>query len=1531
MLFSLQHKLGLILRSFAMDKKVYLTIPILLLIAFAPLLVGSLTISTAAQDASQPGHLRALDAAALDRPANLRSSPEWGGVWEYGPETTFAFTRFDAEYYPMDGKVYFMGGRLASGATDGGIWSYDPLAHSYAYTGVNMPTPISNYTMNLLYDGAGDWGFYTLCGRPDAGGVTPVVQVYYPETNTVAQLDPADNFPGPGSCTSALNVVYENKVYLAGGFDGAVNIATTWVFDPTAPVGSKWTQLTSANLSVARAYIMGGLVDGLIYAVGGNYFDGANLISVATVEVLDPNAPTPTWDDAAVADLPEICSEGRAYSFDTGSPYRDPDNTPLGGKVISSCGGWPDENEHVYVYDTHLDEWEPFPFLQTDRRDHAAAFISDSHPGSLGMPGLWVWGGRQDSDANVLNSSEFYAVNYTGIACNVLLIADDWKFDSEFGGIPYYTSALDELELEYELWETETQGEPEYADMAPFGAVVWFTGYAWQEVILPENETELAAFMNAGGNLLLSSQEYHYEAGYTSFMQNYLGIASIIDDAVELDPVGNSSNPIGDGLGPYAMARPDDYEVYWPTEGFEGPYDDYAFALPGAAEPFRFNASGQPNSTNYDSGTFRSIFLGWPFEWIDTVEERTEIMGAALGWLCAAGAENLDLIPPFQSGDGVPGETVDYSLTLVNNLGYAETFDITYDSLWTMSGPATVGPVPNGGTQAFIVSVTVPVGENCYQNDTGSVTAFAQGDPDINDVAYITTTAQPDGAGSLQGTVYDANAGLGIYQAHVYLELGEENYETWTDNEGNYSFASLPACTYDAKFTAYGYENQYGVPAPVINGMTTDLDATLAAAWPELSADAITFYWPEDSMGQYVLTIGNVGTSDLHFHISDIPDDSIYPVPGGSLTPAAGVDASIFDEMAASPDGMAKFIVYFKEQADLTPAFSMRDREARGQYVFNTLRAVAAQSQAGLKAAFDHQGVRYESRYIANAMVVTGDLPLLNQIAARPEVAFIGVNNVVPAPAPVEMEEASGGITAVAWNILQVNADDVWNDYGVTGEGIVVSNIDTGVQYTHPALVNQYRGNLGTGSYDHNYNWWDPYGDQPLAPYDYHSHGSHTIGTMVGSDGVEEIGMAPDGQWIACNGFKQGGFGYDAELLECAEFILAPWDLTGANPNPDLRPDIVNNSWGGGPSADWWYNQAIYAWRAAGIFPVFSAGNAGPNCSTAGYPGANANVMAVGATNSVDGIAGFSSRGPAQVSGITKPQVSAPGVSVYSAYNNGAYGLMSGTSMAAPHVGGEAALLWSAVPELRGDVQLTYWIIEQNTLQIADGQCGDPAPPNNVYGWGRIDAYDAVSMALSNSWATPWLEIDPTMGVVAPGDEAGVVLTFDTTGLEDGVCYNATLKVEFNDPYVVEVFVPVELCITDVADLEVAKSAAPSPVVKGEQLMYTLTVTNHGPILATGVELVDTLPGSVTFVSASPGCSHVSGVVTCDLGDMASGTNAVITITVMAPSVVGGLINTAQVSSEVFDAHLENNTVTIVTEVVEPPVFKLYLTIVNKN
>jgi len=481
----------------------------------------------------------------------------------------------------------------------------------------------------------------------------------------------------------------------------------------------------------------------------------------------------------------------------------------------------------------------------------------------------------------------------------------------------------------------------------------------------------------------------------------------------------------------------------------------------------------------------------------------------------------------------------------------------------------------------------------------------------------------------------------------------------------------------------------------------------------------------------------------------------------------------------------------------------LQDWSARGRYVLDTLRQTAARTQAGLLADLEKAGVPYESRYIVNAVVVQGGRALVETLAARPEVAFIGPVMAYPAPAPVEAAPAPDSAEAIEWNIQKIKADQVWADFGVTGAGMVVSNIDTGVQYTHSALVQQYRGNLGGGSYDHNYNWWDPYNQNPTEPTDASGHGSHTMGTMCGSDdpahpltATNAIGVAPGAQWMACDGFDNNtGYGYDPELLECAEFILAPWDLSGANPDPDMRPDVVNNSWGGG-QGQWWYGQVIYAWRAAGIFPSFSNGNRGPSCGTAGSPGDQPNVMSSGATDSGDNIAGFSSRGPALITGITKPNVSAPGVSVRSSVPNNAYASYSGTSMAAPHTAAEAALIWSAVPALRGNVQQTYWLIEHSAFRIDSDQC-DPAGtyPNNVFGWGRIDAYAAVEMAMNANWDIPWLAIDPTVATVAPGEAVSLTLTFDSTGLTVGECYTGTVKLEFNDPYIQEVLMPVELCV----------------------------------------------------------------------------------------------------------------------------------------
>ena len=136
---------------------------------------------------------------------------------------------------------------------------------------------------------------------------------------------------------------------------------------------------------------------------------------------------------------------------------------------------------------------------------------------------------------------------------------------------------------------------------------------------------------------------------------------------------------------------------------------------------------------------------------------------------------------------------------------------------------------------------------------------------------------------------------------------------------------------------------------------------------------------------------------------------------------------------------------------------------------------------------------------------------------------------------------------------------------------------------------------------------------------------------------------------------------------------LAPTDLTGQNPRPDLRPHVVNNSWGGGPG-DPFYQATVQAWVAAGIFPAFANGNAGPSCGSAGSPGDYPESYAVGAYDIGNFIAFFSSRGPSGLDGGIKPNISAPGVDVRSSVPGNGYAIFSGTSMATPHVAGSVAL-----------------------------------------------------------------------------------------------------------------------------------------------------------------------------------------------------------------------------------------------------------------
>jgi Subtilase family/Carboxypeptidase regulatory-like domain/Kelch motif len=253
-----------------------------------------------------------------------------------------------------------------------------------------------------------------------------------------------------------------------------------------------------------------------------------------------------------------------------------------------------------------------------------------------------------------------------------------------------------------------------------------------------------------------------------------------------------------------------------------------------------------------------------------------------------------------------------------------------------------------------------------------------------------------------------------------------------------------------------------------------------------------------------------------------------------------------------------------------------------------------------------------------------------------------------------------------------------------------------------------------------------------VVPCDNIGHGTHTMGTMVGADGAgNAVGVAPGARWIAAKGCEDRERGCsDTALLASAQWILAPTDLSGANPRPDLRPQIVNNSWGGasGPVEDPWFDEALRAWNASGIFAVFSNGNEGPGCDTAASPADSALAYGVGAYDATNTVASFSSRGPG-AGGDIRPHISAPGVNIRSSVPGGGYGYASGTSMAAPHVSGAVALLWSAAPAMIGDVTETRELLDVTASDTPDTTCGGTDADNNIYGEGRLNAFLEVSRA----------------------------------------------------------------------------------------------------------------------------------------------------------------------------------------------------------
>ena len=467
---------------------------------------------------------------------------------------------------------------------------------------------------------------------------------------------------------------------------------------------------------------------------------------------------------------------------------------------------------------------------------------------------------------------------------------------------------------------------------------------------------------------------------------------------------------------------------------------------------------------------------------------------------------------------------------------------------------------------------------------------------------------------------------------------------------------------------------------------------------------------------------------------------------------------------AARAQGQVEALIILADQTTpaVAPLAADADYKQRRRALVQSLRARADSQQLSLRIWLESRGIAYRAFWITNMVQATLSADDLNALAARSEVARLETNPSIkaklPQPELASVEQTLPDATlAVEWGVAKIRAPEVWAA-GITGQGVVIGGADTGYRWAHAALRPQYRGWNGSTA-DHNYNWHDAIqsanslcpANSP-APCDDSGHGTHTAGTFAGSDGgTNQIGVAPGAKWIGCRNMNAGN-GTPATYIDCMQWMMAPTDLAGNNPDPDLAPDIISNSWGcpvsEGCTVGNELTQAVGLLNTAGILFVAAAGNSGPQCNTiSDAPATLFSAFTVGATDINDRLASYSSRGvltQARADSrayIGKVDISAPGSNVRSAYSATGYASLNGTSMATPHVAGAAALVMSAAPWLKGQPALVMKLLRQtaqrsgiaNTASQANQSCGRWTAahwPNPMIGWGRLDAFAAYQAAV---------------------------------------------------------------------------------------------------------------------------------------------------------------------------------------------------------
>jgi PKD repeat protein len=381
----------------------------------------------------------------------------------------------------------------------------------------------------------------------------------------------------------------------------------------------------------------------------------------------------------------------------------------------------------------------------------------------------------------------------------------------------------------------------------------------------------------------------------------------------------------------------------------------------------------------------------------------------------------------------------------------------------------------------------------------------------------------------------------------------------------------------------------------------------------------------------------------------------------------------------------------------------------------------------------------FRAFWVANVIEVRATAGEIELLAARADVSRVYYNYGIEPIEPVDVTAGDPGPVRAAENgVVAVRAPEVWA-MGYTGAGVLVANIDTGVEGDHPALASRWAGVADPRYSGHpEWAWYDPYLGINDFPYDNNGHGTHTMGTICGGSPGDEVGVAPGAYWIAAGAIDRGG-GIErtvADAILSFQWMLNPdgdpgttWDI----------PHVCSNSWGvttghGYAPCDETFWSYLDACEAAGTVILFAAGNEGTSglrrpADRATDDYRTCAVAAVDGNTSGWPIAYFSSRGPTYCTPTgdpaIKPDIAAPGVSVRSAYPGGGYTYMSGTSMACPHVAGVVALIREANPNL--GVNEVKQIMYETAYDL--GSAGE----DNSYGWGMVDAYEAVLLAIGDT------------------------------------------------------------------------------------------------------------------------------------------------------------------------------------------------------